>query len=208
MLAILIMGGWVMVPLGLCSIVAGSVIIERLLYFRKIGAAKQAEEVVGLAGKGKLDDAKLLVKGGNVPLLRVLAAGLENRLTAANAMAAAAIIEIAKMKRGLPVLDTIITLSPLLGLLGTIIGMISSFQVMAIGGMGQPHAVTGGVAEALIATATGISIAIVSLIPYNYFLSKVEAETEVIEYQATKLEVALEKLPGGSEQYEDSKKFA
>lgn len=208
MLEILIMGGWVMVPLGLCSLAAVSVIVERLLYFSKIDAAQQAEEVVRLAGQGKLDDAQLLAKGGKVPLLRVLAAGMENRLTAANAMEAAAMIEIATMKRGLPVLDTIITLSPLLGLLGTIIGMISSFQVMAIGGMGQPHAVTGGVAEALIATATGIGVAVVSLIPYNYFLAKVEAETEVIEYQATKLEIALGRLPGGSEKYEDSKKFA
>lgn len=208
MLEVLIMGGWVMAPLGICSVVAGAVIIERFFYFRKICARHPAEEALKLAGRGKADDAKVLLKGGKIPLLNVLAAGLENPPQAANAMAAAAIVEIAKMKRGMPVLDTIITLSPLLGLLGTIIGMISSFQVMAVGGMGQPHAVTGGVAEALIATATGIGVAVVSLIPYNYFLAKVEAESELIEHYATQLEVTLGTLPGRSEKHEDIKKFA
>ena len=106
-------------------------------------------------------------------------------------MEAAAIAEMTIIKRGLPVLDTIITLSPLLGLLGTIIGMISSFQVMAVGSLGQPPAITGGVAEALIATAAGIIVAVGSLIPYNYFLARVEKETEVIEYYATRLEVVF-----------------
>jgi biopolymer transport protein ExbB len=95
------------------------------------------------------------------------------------------------MKRGLVALDTIITLSPLLGLLGTIIGMIGAFNVMATAGLGQPHAVTGGVAEALVCTAAGIAVAVVTLIPYNYFLSRVEGETDVIEVYATRLELAV-----------------
>src|SRR5208283_5187050 len=94
-------------------------------------------------------------------------------------------------KRGLVALDTIITLSPLLGLLGTIIGMIGAFNVMATAGLGQPHAVTGGVAEALVCTAAGIAVAVVTLIPYNYFLSRVEREAEGIEAYATRLESAL-----------------
>ena len=80
------------------------------------------------------------------------------------------------LKRRLVILDTIITLAPLLGLLGTITGMISSFGIMSDAGLGQPHAVTGGVAEALIATATGLLIAILTLIPYNYFTSRAEKE--------------------------------
>ncbi len=95
------------------------------------------------------------------------------------------------MKRGLTALDTIITLSPLLGLLGTIIGMINSFNIMASAGLGQPHAVTGGVAEALVCTAAGISVAVVTLVPYNYFLARVERETDVIEMTATRLELAM-----------------
>jgi biopolymer transport protein ExbB len=106
-------------------------------------------------------------------------------------MQAAATVEIGKMKAGLPVLDTVVTLAPLLGLLGTIIGMVQSFQIMATSGLGQPHAVTGGVAEALIATATGLLVAILALIPYNYFTARVERTTDRIEEYATRLELAL-----------------
>jgi len=106
-------------------------------------------------------------------------------------MESVATAEVSAMKRGLVALDTIITLSPLLGLLGTIIGMISAFNIMATAGLGQPHAVTGGVAEALVCTAAGISVAVVSLVPYNYFLSRVEGETDVIENYATRLELAI-----------------
>jgi biopolymer transport protein ExbB len=100
-------------------------------------------------------------------------------------------VEIGRMKAGLPVLDTVVTLAPLLGLLGTIIGMVQSFQVMATSGIGQPHAVTGGVAEALIATATGLLVAIVALLPHNYFAARAERFTDRIEAYATRLELAL-----------------
>ena len=103
--------------------------------------------------------------------------------------------EIAQMKRYLPALDTIVTLAPLLGLLGTIFGMVASFKVMSISGMGEPHAVTGGVAEALIATATGLLVAITTLVPYNYFLSRVERTTDRIEEWATRLEMAMKENP-------------
>jgi biopolymer transport protein ExbB len=70
-------------------------------------------------------------------------------------------------------------------------GMMNSFNVMAISGLGQPHAITGGVAEALICTAAGITVAVITLIPYNYFLTRVEREAEEIEAYATRLEIAL-----------------
>ena len=95
------------------------------------------------------------------------------------------------MKRGLVALDTIITLSPLLGLFGTIIGMINAFNVMASAGLGQPHAVTGGVAEALVCTAAGISIAIVPSYSTITFSPGAEEETDLIETCATRLELAL-----------------
>jgi len=82
--------------------------------------------------------------------------------------------ETARLKRFLPVLDTIITLSPLLGLLGTVTGMISAFGVMAQTGMNSPNAITGGVGEALIATAAGLGAAIPAVIGYNYFVNRVK----------------------------------
>lgn len=148
--------------------------------------------MVKLAAQGKFTDALALSEREPNPLFRVLSAGIHSRLSdPEKAMEAAGIAEVTTMKRGLAGLDTIITLAPLLGLLGTIIGMIDSFGIMATQGIGQPHAVTGGVAEALICTASGIFVAVIALIPYNYFLARVERQTELIEYYSTRLESSL-----------------
>ena len=191
---VLVRGGWMMLPLALCSIVAVTIIIDRLFFFRGLRAENRAEEVIGLVRKGGLDEA-LRIAGGqegeHVPVMKVLSAGLAHAFDPTGAMESVATAEVSAMKRGLVALDTIITLSPLLGLLGTIIGMISAFNIMATAGLGQPRAVTGGVAEALVCTAAGISVAVVSLVPYNYFLSRVEGETDVIENYATRLELAI-----------------
>lgn len=196
-----------MLPLVICSLVAVTVIIERIRFLKNSRVPEKAEHVLILTEQGKIKEALEITSNAKAPILLVLSAGIKAHAAAAKAMEAAAIKEISAMKKGLTALDTIITLSPLLGLLGTIIGMIGSFQVMAVGGLGQPHAVTGGVAEALIATAAGISVAVITLIPYNYFLARIERETEIIEHYATRLEIALEKTPR-SEDYENSKKYA
>ena len=148
--------------------------------------------MIALVTRGKFTDALSLSERESHPVLRILAAGILARTSSPEkAMEAAGIAEIAVMKRGLPALDTIITLAPLLGLLGTIIGMIDSFGIMADQGIGQPHAVTGGVAEALICTATGILVAVIALVPYNYFLARIERFTELIEHYATRMESSL-----------------
>ena len=187
----LLQGGWMMLPLAACSIVAITVILERIYFFRNMGATSLAETLLAMIGDNRKEEAADNASRSAQPLIRILAAGMTNPFQPAKAMEAVVIKELATMRRGLPVLDTIITLSPLLGLLGTIIGMIDSFQIMALSGMGQPHAVTGGVAEALIATATGITVAVIALIPYNYFQARIEKETEIIEHYATRLEMAL-----------------
>jgi len=192
MLEIFYKGGWMMLPLAVCSFVALTVVIDRALYFRRIHARPQAQKMLSLITQQKFADALALAEQHGAPLLKVLAAGvLERQADPAQAMEAVGIEQVTSMKRGLIALDTIITLAPLLGLLGTIIGMIQSFQVMAQTGLGQPHAVTGGVAEALIATATGISVAVVALIPYNYFSERVAREVAAIEAFATRAEAAL-----------------
>ncbi|MBP2636205.1 MAG: tolQ: protein TolQ [Firmicutes bacterium] len=208
MVEVITKGGWIMLPLVFCSFLSVAIILERLLFFRQIHAAGQADKILQVLQQGQIHEALAIVKNTKAPLLRVLATGITQRHNSAKAMEAAGIAEVAAMKRGLPVLDTIITLSPLLGLLGTIIGMISSFQVMSAGGLGQPHAVTGGVAEALIVTATGITVAVITLIPYNYFLARIEGETEVLEQYATKLEILLDTLPQRGDRHEDTKKYA
>lgn len=192
MLELFLKGGLMMYPLLLCSLAATVVIAERVYFWwrnRESGAA--LETVFSLLESNRDKDARCLGEAGG-PVGRVLAAGIERpKASSTTAMQSAATVEIGRMKAGLPVLDTVVTLAPLLGLLGTIIGMVQSFQIMASSGMGQPHAVTGGVAEALIATATGLLVAILALIPHNYFHALVERTTDRIEEYATRLELAL-----------------
>ena len=194
MIQILISGGWMMIPIVLCSIVAVTVIIERFWFFRRNRFHQGADHMLALIQQGKFTEALSLGGRNSTLLLRVLAAGVYTRNSEPEkAMESAGVAEVSAMKRGLMTLDTIITLAPLLGLLGTIIGMIDSFGIMAESGIGQPHAVTGGVAKALICTAAGIIVAVITLVPYNYFLSRIERYTELIEEYATRAESVFHK---------------
>lgn len=185
-------GGWMMIPILACSLLALTISIERGFQFRSLRFSRLADRMIKLAQQGKWADALALAEQRQSPTLSVLAAGIFHRDQQPDkAMEAAGIAEVARLKRGLSILDTVITLGPLLGLLGTIIGMIDSFGIMSKTGLGNPHAVTGGVAEALICTAAGIGVAVLTLIPYNMFLSLVERETERIEQYATKLQSFL-----------------
>ena len=190
---ILMAGGWMMIPIILCSLVAVAIILERGWYFYHVRTAANAEEMITLVTQGNLTDALSFNERTPHPVHRVLAAGILARdRDPEKAMEATGMVEVSRMKQGLSALDTIITLAPLLGLLGTIIGMIDSFGIMAIQGIGQPHAVTGGVAEALICTAGGIFVAVMTLVPYNYFLTRTDRLIEQIEHYATRNESALQ----------------
>ena len=195
-LTTLAQGGPVMIPLAVCSVLAATVIIER--YF----ALRQADH-----GGGRLmgiirdayrsgDGAEALVQCEQVgtPVANVLAAGLRGHLTGkpvADMMEEQALVEQRGLSRWLIVLDTIVTLAPLLGLLGTVLGMIRAFGIISISGTSHPAGITGGVAEALIATATGLAIAIFCLIGYNWCRDKVRQVLEEIELRATQLENLL-----------------
>ena len=197
MMNLLISGGWMMIPIIGCSLLALTFSIERFIYFKNFGASRLAPKMLSLIEQEKFTDALAVAENQASPVLRVISTGVLQRANyPTKAMEASAIVEITKMKRGLPALDTIITLGPLLGLLGTIIGMIDSFGIMSESGLGNPHAVTGGVAEALICTAAGIFVAVTTLIPYNFFLARMEQETEKIEHYATKTESVLQRLVG------------
>jgi len=185
-------GGPVMIPLVLCSVVALAVVIERLGFWWRHGDVGPAERALELAERGKLDEALEIARRSGTATARVIAAGLaERQAPPAAAMEAAAQTEMGRLRSNLPVLDTIITLSPLLGLLGTVTGMIAAFGILSTSGMNQPNAITGGVAEALIATAAGLAIAIATLVPYNYFLSRAEQALDAMERLASRLDLAL-----------------
>ncbi|MEX0803703.1 MAG: MotA/TolQ/ExbB proton channel family protein [Candidatus Binatia bacterium] len=189
---IIVKGGIVMIPLLACSLISLALTIERIVFWSKLKSKQVISEILNLVNKGELDKALQLGRKSSQPIARVLAAGLAHRNPApAKAMEAAAQAQIPLLKSRLGALDTIITLAPLLGLLGTVVGMIGSFDIMSDAGMGQPHAVTGGVAEALIATATGLLIAILTLVPYNYFTTRVEKEMDAMEHFSSSLELLL-----------------
>jgi len=193
----IVKGGIVMIPLLACSLISLALTIERFIFWGKIKSQQAIQNMLSLVEAGELDKALKLGKDSRHPIARVLVAGLAHRNPApAKAMEAAAQAQIPVLKSRLGALDTIITLAPLLGLLGTVVGMIGSFDIMSESGMGQPHAVTGGVAEALIATATGLLIAILTLVPYNYFSLRVEKEMDAMEHFSSSLELLLHEHAG------------
>ncbi|OGW62110.1 MAG: hypothetical protein A2V83_00090 [Nitrospirae bacterium RBG_16_64_22] len=202
MIEIIYKGGFAMVPLIASSLVAVTVILERSWFWLRRRGAPMNAEVFRHASAGEYTSALRRLEERDTPANRVLAAGLTSPDRPAEAMEGAILAEASSAKRFLPALDTIITLAPLLGLFGTIVGMIRSFGIMSATGISQPHAVTGGIAEALIATATGLIVAVVSLVPYNYFQARVEREMESLEILATRLEASLPengaRVAGGS----------
>jgi biopolymer transport protein ExbB len=192
LISIIIKGGIVMIPLLICSIIALALTIERFLFWRKLRTVDPIHHILRLVERREFDKALDLGRDSYLPIGRVLAEGIAHRNpSAAKAMEAAAQAEVPLLKKRLGIFDTIVTLAPLLGLLGTVVGMISSFDIMSEVGIGQPHAVTGGVAEALIATATGLLIAILTLLSYNYFTTRAEREIEKMEHFGSRLELLL-----------------
>ena len=194
---LIIKGGPVMWPLLACSIVALSVVFERMFFWLVIGFRKDQKltnRIFTLTEEGDFDAAIAEGKTSKCLVAGILTAGLAHRdygLT--QSLEAAAMHEIEKMKRSLSVLDTIITLAPLLGILGTVAGIIGSFDLLGAAGLEDPKAVTGGIAQALITTATGLAIAIVALIPYNALTRKVEKVTRYLEQLITCYGVTVQK---------------
>ncbi|MBE9541269.1 MAG: MotA/TolQ/ExbB proton channel family protein [Proteobacteria bacterium] len=198
MINLFIKGGPIMYPLLVCSIIALTVIIERTIFW--IGEDYRRDqalvnEVLSLAEKGNWERVRARIGNSKDFTVRILVAGILHReFSIAKAMETAASDELDRMRQYLPILDTIITVSPLLGIFGTVIGIILSFEILGSAGIEEPQAVTAGIAQALITTASGLGIAILSLFPFNYFNSRVEKAATTIEKYATSLEIVYEKL--------------
>ena len=186
-------GGWMMIPIVIASIVSLAIIGERFwtLQTRRVIPKHLVAQVWHWAKNDQLDAARIQALREGSPLGRILAAGLVNRHHSREIMKES--IEDAgrhvvhEMERYLGALGTIASISPLLGLLGTVTGMIRAFNEIVAHGVGNPAVVAGGISEALIATASGLVVAIPSLIFYRYFRGRVDEFVVRMEQEALKL---------------------
>ncbi len=193
MLEIFLKGGPMMWPLLLTSLVALTVVFERIFFtlrehFHRDPAA--VARIFAEAERGEFSSAQQMGARSKDYVARVLTYALEHRETSySNAILQAANRELQRFNRGISVLDTIVTLAPLEGLFGTVTGMIHAFGLLGASELGAPTAITGGIAEALVATGFGLAIAMVSLLPFNYLATQLEQARQEIETAAAHLEL-------------------
>ena len=186
-------GGWLMIPILLCSVLAAAIIIERTWTLRqkKVIPDKLLTGIWNLLSNDALTDRHIAEIEGGSPLGKVLAAGLINRHLSRDLIRES--IEetgrhvVHEMERFMNTLGTISTITPLLGLLGTVIGMIKVFTAITVVGVGDPGQLAGGISEALITTAAGLTIAIPSLIFHRHLKRKIDDLVVAMEQEAMKL---------------------
>lgn len=186
-------GGWLMLPIIVCSILAFAIVVERFwsLQRKRVAPANLVTEIWQLASRGQLDAGRLADLRAGSPLGRVLAAGLVNLENDRQIMKES--IEdtgrhvVSELERYLNALGTIAAITPLLGLLGTVIGMIKVFTAITTVGVGNAGALAGGISEALITTAAGLSVAIPTLMFYRFFRARVDELVITMEQQALKM---------------------
>jgi biopolymer transport protein ExbB len=195
-------GGVMMGPLILASILAAAIFLERLwtLQSRRVLPGELTEKVWRLVEQQQIQDKHIAALQQNSPLGKILAAGLANRSRERPILKEA--IEdtgrhvVHELDRFIGALGTIASLSPLMGLLGTVLGMIRTFNSITTAGIGDPAALAGGIAEALITTAAGLTVAIPALIGYKYLRGRVQQLVVQMEKEAMKLVQAIETREG------------
>jgi len=186
-------GGWVMLPIILCSIIALAIVLERFWALRRqrICPGNLVSQIWHWANKDELNASHIAELRAGSPLGRVLAAGLVNLHQERQLMKES--IEdtgrhvVVEMERYLNTLGTIAAISPLLGLLGTVLGMIKIFTAINVAGLGNQAVLAGGIAQALITTVAGLTVAIPSIMFYRYFRGRVDELVVYMEQQALKM---------------------
>ena len=195
--AFFLKGGPVMWPILICTVVGISVVGERIFWWWHESHLRDHEtlmKIMDALHRGDLNGAASLGKDSRDPIIQMVDHGLNDHDTSLQvAMQAAAGAVLRRAGRFLPVMDTLVTLAPLLGLLGTVTGIMRSFTSIGSAELAVSK-VTGGIGEALIATACGLGIAILSLIPLNYFGGKVAQLQYELETAASNVEVLLSRI--------------
>ncbi len=203
MFELILSGGFIMAPIILCSILALTIVVERFWTLReqKIAPANLVEQIIKLHNKNRITNEAISKLKKNSPLGQILAAGLRN-MNAERELMKESIEEegrqvVLELERFLNTLGTIASITPLLGLLGTVIGMIKVFAVITSLGVGDPKILADGISEALITTAAGLSVAIPSVMFYRFFRGRVDELLLKMEAQAVYLvEVVHGDRPG------------
>ena len=186
-------GGWLMIPILLCSVISLAIISERLWTLRKkkVIPAKLVKGIWNLLNNDALTQKHINEIENGSPLGRVLASGLINRHLSRDlireSIEESGRFVVHEMERFLNTLGTISTITPLLGLLGTVIGMIKVFTAITTIGVGDPAQLAGGISEALITTAAGLTVAIPSLIFYRHLKRRIDELVVAMEQEAMKL---------------------
>lgn len=194
---IIFAGGWLMLPLVLCSIAVIGITIERIwtLNPKKIAPKHQLAQVWGWIKNNQVDAGRLRELQQSSELGVILAAGLSNsrngRETMKDSIQEAANQVIHSMERFVGALGTIAAVAPLMGLLGTVVGMIKVFVAIELEGTGNAAALAGGISEALITTAMGLVVAIPAMIAHRFFVRRIDSLAVVMEQEAVKLVDAL-----------------
>lgn len=198
---IIMKGGILMIPIGLCSIIALAILIERLVSLRKIRINAKAfiTRVRNILLRGDVDEAIRISQETPGPIAAITKAGLKKhdrpREEIKDAIETAAQSEVYHLERYLGILGTIAAIAPLIGFLGTVTGMIRAFiQIQTLGGNVDASVLAGGIWEALITTAAGLSVGIPALIFYNWLQGKVEHHVfEMQESSGNLLDILLER---------------
>lgn len=183
-------GGLAMIPIGLASLISVMIALERFSYYRgqTARAADFSSEVNAALAAENYDRVSELCRNSGCAAGEVLLAALAERthtnVRQEEVVQASAKKKALELRRYLEYLSVIVTMAPLLGLLGTVIGMISSFSVLSVS-EGEPFAITGGVGEALVATASGLLVAILALSLYAYLSHRANSIIADVEYTAT-----------------------
>ena len=178
-------------PLLACSIISLSIIFERFWFWNKLNIKKDSQIVSQILSDLKKNDFIEPKKITGLISSMIFAGIYAPPGERSKSMEVMALESLAKIRRGMGVLETIITIAPMLGIMGTILGIITSFNISRNTGINDPSVVMTGIGEALITTVAGLAITVVTIFPYNYFTSRLEEVQDLMEIYSTKLEIIL-----------------
>lgn len=192
-------------PILFCSILGFTIACERLFAFWKYNFANyffrsKQRQVIALTREGKYTEALAIAKSAESPICSIFAQALEHREAGfTESLEAVSQETIDRLRRGFSILDTVITVAPMLGILGTVTGIINTFNVLSATAIDNPTGATAGIAEALITTAAGLIVSIGCLFPFNFFVAQLKRRTHELGQVTHQMEIAyntsLQKKP-------------